>query len=79
MKSIDIDRVVIQGEQGATLEMFRDNMGEPYRSGVSIWIEKPGDGRDRHSVCFSKNETLTQSFLDCKPYGRNYESEMASN
>jgi hypothetical protein len=52
MKSIDIDRVVIQGEQGATLEMFRDNMGEPYRSGVSIWIEKPGDGRDRHSGLF---------------------------
>jgi len=45
MRSIDVSRIVIQGEEGATLEMYRDNMGEPYRSGVSIWIEKPGSDK----------------------------------
>lgn len=38
MKIIQTSRLELQGEEGAKLEVYNDNLGEPYREGVRISI-----------------------------------------
>lgn len=40
MRGIEIKSLKIIGEDGSCIKAYQDNMGEPYRSGVSIWISR---------------------------------------
>ena len=56
MRSIDIKTLVIRGEDGSQIRAYQDNMGEPYRDGVSIWISR--DGTDSRSGLFMQAHDL---------------------
>jgi len=40
MRIVETKLLRIGGEDGSILEMYRDNMGEPYRQGVTISITR---------------------------------------
>lgn len=56
MKAIDIKTLVITGEEGSRIRAYRDNMGEPFREGISIWISK--DGAENESGLFLQTYDL---------------------
>ncbi|MEH2517365.1 hypothetical protein V1279_002938 [Bradyrhizobium sp. AZCC 1610] len=56
MRGIEITSFTIVGEEGACIKAYKDNMGEPYRSGVTVWIAKDGD--DRGSGVFLEERDL---------------------
>jgi hypothetical protein len=56
LKGVEIKSFMIVGEEGACIKGYQDNMGEPYRSGVTLWICK--DGNDRGSGVFIQSSVL---------------------
>lgn len=50
MTGAEIKSFTIRGENGASINGYRDNMGEPFRLGVTLWICM--DGEDRGSGVF---------------------------
>jgi hypothetical protein len=56
MKGVEINTTVIRGEEGALLKAYRDNMGDPYRSGITVWIAK--DGKDNGSGVFLQDSEV---------------------
>lgn len=43
MKLIHEQSVTFRGEDGESLRIGYDNRGEPYRRGISLTLEEPGD------------------------------------
>ncbi|UPT95495.1 hypothetical protein J4G48_0040790 [Bradyrhizobium barranii subsp. apii] len=56
MMGVEIKSLVIRGEEGAAIKAYHDNMGEPYRTGVTIWVAK--DGEDNGSGVFLQTYDL---------------------
>ena len=56
MKGIKINSISIVGEDGSAIKAYRDNMGEPYRAGISLWIYQ--DGMDMGPGLFIEDTTL---------------------
>ena len=46
----------IRGEDGSQLRAYRDNMGEPYREGISIWVSR--DGTHKETGLFMETRDL---------------------
>lgn len=60
-KSAGRDLLRLTGEDSAYLECYRDNMGEPFRAGMSFFLEDPASG-DYVGLFVEQREVL--SLLD---------------
>lgn len=58
MKGIIVNSFTIVGEDGSCIKAYRDNMGEPFRSGISLRVCK--DAEDNGSGVFIQNHEIEQ-------------------
>lgn len=68
MRGVEIKTFSIIGEEGACIKGYQDNMGEPYRSGITLWIKK--NGADEGSGLFLEDHYLEQ-LISCLRLIRN--------
>ncbi|SDH37369.1 hypothetical protein [Bradyrhizobium ottawaense] len=58
MKGIVVNSFIISGEDGSCIKGYRDNMGEPFRSGVSLRICRSAD--DNGAGVFVQDHEIEQ-------------------